>query len=215
MGSRSAAWRSPISSCEWAALFLGTRGIERAASCAGSATQSATESAPAVMRRTPSSFRNPFRSRRRPASVAPPRGAHSDVGVSSFHVGRPSGKSEGRIFPTTDADLYEFFPTASRPIKHLDQSTTRAQHTLGLESRAGMPSPALPSGIPKDWPSRLALKIELQRELDLPRVVGAVDGRCDLPEVCHILVIPLRGSCEVRVVREVEELRTELQVSHL
>ncbi len=78
-----------------------------------------------------------------------------------------------------------------------------------------MPSPALPSGIPKDWPSRLALKIELQRELDLPRVVGAVDGRCDLPEVCRILVIQLRGSCEVRVVREVEELRTELQVSHL
>lgn len=64
-------------------------------------------------------------------------------------------------------------------------------------------------------PGSAISEVELERELDLPRIVGAVDRRGDLPEVCRILVIPLRRSCEVRMIREVEKLRTKLQAGRL
>ena len=69
--------------------------------------------------------------------------------------------------------------------------------------------------------SNFSLEVQLQSELDLSRIVGSIASRSDLSKVrtgvvvraadSHNTVAAESGSVEVRVVEDVEELRTELQ----
>ncbi len=70
-----------------------------------------------------------------------------------------------------------------------------------------------PSLVTRHWPLLTALEVELQRELNLSRIIRVIAGGGDLGEVLGVRKVQESGQREVWMVREVEELGSELEVS--